>query len=309
VYVGRSEGINMNEFSKIFKNWELKAVFSAFVVLFAPYEWPVIMLLALIVIDTICGAFNAAKMGGFTSAGFKRSLAKMLTYAAAILVVRLSEVGISHIIETTAPTHIIISFLIITEAISVLENLSLLGVPLPVGFASIIEGHVKNSVLKILLSGSRSRKEYENKIRNSVNFQIPGFKSKKIKKLLKILSDEWAPAISAIDTQLAGNTTSSGDLIYYEVGGIIKITNSLTAEKWAASHVPAQCVEAVGAFYSAHMKKGLEPLEALCKSQDPPDIREKKILECIIIALYKTVDELQKDEANLLNGKCKSLQQ
>jgi toxin secretion/phage lysis holin len=294
----------MNIFSKIFDNWEIKAIISTLIVLFSPYQLSVTLLFIIIVIDTICGSFYAAKMGGFSSTGFKRVLGKIAAYAAAILVVRFAEAGIADIIETTAATHLIISFLIITEAISVLENLSLLGVPLPAGFVRIIEGNIKNNILKNLLSGGINKKEYESRIRDSVNFQIPGFKSKKFKKLIKLLPEEWIPAIRAIDMRLAGDTSGNADLIFFEVSGIVKITNSLITERWKASHVPAQCVELAAPFYISRMEKGMEPLEQLCKSQDTPDIKRKRIMECIIIALYKTVDELQKYEESLLKGKC-----
>jgi len=86
-----------------------------------------VAIMVLILLDTMTGVAKAWQKGRISSGGFFRFVTKILVYIAllvtGILVDRVMPVPFASVIMTT--------FLAATEAISVMENLSYLGFPVP----------------------------------------------------------------------------------------------------------------------------------------------------------------------------------
>jgi len=98
---------------------------------FGSIELPFVILMILIIIDTATGISRAIKYDRFSSRGFRKLIKKIVLYSTCIVTVRLLEIGVLSLIKTSLLSQITVAFLIITEAISILENLTLLGTPIP----------------------------------------------------------------------------------------------------------------------------------------------------------------------------------
>jgi len=81
----------------------------------------------LILIDTVTGIIIAAKNKEISSKGFFRSPKKCLVYFTMLIVSRLVDKSLP--LKIASP--IMDAFLVTTEAVSILENLSKLGYPVP----------------------------------------------------------------------------------------------------------------------------------------------------------------------------------
>lgn len=272
--------------------------------LLSPFKSSLMILLILIIMDTACGVFYAAKMKGLSSIGFRRGITKIALYFASILTLRMTEIGISSIVETTFPTLLIICYFIITEAISILENLTLLGVPLPGKITSIIAGSIKNETLKTLLFEGLNKNKYKKELANLINYQILGFKSKMVKKLIKAISEEWVPAVNILEIELSKADMENNDLLFYRVTSVIKITNTIINEKWSKTTPLKKCAQSLSKLYISAFLEYTDSINTICYKSEPLEKKKKQIIECIIVALYKTIEYIQKKETDLLKGKC-----
>jgi toxin secretion/phage lysis holin len=97
---------------------------------------------ALVFIDAFVGVMKAVKLKTFKwSQGFKRSIQKTGVYVAMILLAGILDLEFpGHYASTTMKT-----FLMVTEAISILENINSLGWPVPLKLLEYLKTHRKNS--------------------------------------------------------------------------------------------------------------------------------------------------------------------
>lgn len=105
--------------------------------------WAVLILLAVIVLDSITGSWAAKIAGEWTSAIARQGLWHKLGEIVALLVAALCDLGITVLLHTEAAplvdgfawgsyvTLIVCAWYMITEIGSILENLKKLGVPIP----------------------------------------------------------------------------------------------------------------------------------------------------------------------------------
>ena len=89
----------------------------------------------LIVMDTILGFMAACKNKDLSSSAFFRVLIKSIVYFMMILTGRL----VDQVVPIAFASSIIESFLVMTEALSILENSSKLGVPIPIKLVKMLK--------------------------------------------------------------------------------------------------------------------------------------------------------------------------
>lgn len=94
----------------------------------------------LIVIDTITGVWIAAKSSNITSRGFFRAPVKCAVYFAMLAVSRLVDRTMP--IPLAAP--VMDAFLVTTESVSILENFSKLGYPVPMFLVTKLKTFYEN---------------------------------------------------------------------------------------------------------------------------------------------------------------------
>lgn len=131
-----SDSINVTNFKTILTNIVMHPSIKAFVALLAGvYNWlfgihteAIIVLISLVILDTITGMMKAIKCyDGISSKGFFRLCVKFSVYA--IMVANCSLLDKALPITFAAST--MFSFLSVTEGISIMENLSSMGFPIP----------------------------------------------------------------------------------------------------------------------------------------------------------------------------------
>ena len=89
----------------------------------------------LIAIDTVLGFLAACRRKEISSSAFFRVLIKCTVYFAMILTGRL----VDQVVPIAFASSIIESFLVMTEALSILENSSKLGVPIPIKLVKMLK--------------------------------------------------------------------------------------------------------------------------------------------------------------------------
>lgn len=95
--------------------------------------------LSLIVMDTLTGVFASMREGSMiTSKGFRRVLFKVVGYSSVVLVASLSAHAVSmhwkdnEALAVAVATGAALLFVVLTESISILENVRRMGIPIPV---------------------------------------------------------------------------------------------------------------------------------------------------------------------------------
>lgn len=262
----------------------------------SPFAFYIIILFIMIMLDTLFGLLYSLRIKKYSTKKFRRCLFKIVTYFTAVAVIRLVEEGIAGIVSTTLPTHIIVSFLIITEAISVLKNLALLGVPIPMGFVRIITGYIKSNILKDLIMESTEKQEYINEINDLIIYQIPTIKSDNLKMLLKIKFEEWSKALDNVDAALTSAAQNNPDLIYLRLQSLINAVNYSISEKWRDAGIPGACIDSFTKWRSARTERWLYSIKEACYSADSIENKRKQIIEKFVIMLYQTIIDIQKGE-------------
>ncbi len=91
--------------------------------------------LCLIMLDTITGVWKASKAGQLSSRGFFRFAAKLLVYMLLLTTASLVDKNI----PIAFALSMMATFLALTEAISILENVAKLGFPVPHRMISILK--------------------------------------------------------------------------------------------------------------------------------------------------------------------------
>lgn len=288
--------------TKLSQMWQEKLIIGTILSIFSPFKVSLFILITLIIFDTITGTAYAVRIKRFSSKGFKKSLFKLMTYFGAITTVRLLEIGIQDYIGTTsAATNLITSYLILAEGISVLENLTLLGVPIPSGFIKVLLKNLKNKSFDSFFDGDNQVSKYLSEIDDMINYQIPGIKSTNMQKLLEIEFEECKNLILITDMQLSNTSIDSNDLIYYKLQSIINSSRDTIKKKVKELNIPAECIENFNEWLNNHMNQWSISLKETCYSNNPLEKKKKDIIEATMVLLYHTLGDVQKGETCSLN--------
>lgn len=143
-------------FNQITKYHWLKASLS---ILACGYVWlfnnPKILIAVyiLIIFDTVTGTFKAVKKKDISSTAFFRVLIKCLIYFILIITGRL----VDKVVPVGFASSIIESFLVVTEALSIIENLSWLGFPVPIQLVRILKQFSETSQKNIRGNHGRTK--------------------------------------------------------------------------------------------------------------------------------------------------------
>lgn len=285
----------MEYFQKIFDMWQIKLIIGAVLAAFSPFKGILWILLSFIILDTITGCCNAIKTRKFSSKRFQKAVKKIITYSTTVIVVRLLEIAIAPIIETTMLTQCIVSFLILTEAISILENLTLCGLPLPPGILRLILGSLNFQEFYELFGKGFDKQKYFAEIDEIIYYQVPLIKSNCIQQLLVIKLEEWKNAINLIDQQLGENVPDSNDLLFYSISSLINSTNNMIEDKLVEEGIPKECVDNFNKYHKQRAEGWINDIKEICYMPENNNKR-KAIVEKIMTVLYQTIIDVQKGE-------------
>lgn len=294
----------MEKFTGMSEAWYEKLIVSFLLGIFAPFRVSLVVLFVLILIDTITGVAYVLKIKSFSSKGFRKGVIKMITYFTSILVVRLCEIGISDLVSTTYLTKIMTSYLVVTETLSILENLARLGAPLPAGLMKFIMKQLDGNRLK-MLGGNGSGEAYVKDLQDIINYQIPNIKSPIMRKILDIKYNEWGLLINLIDTNLDENKYASNELLYYKVKSLSDSTRARIRERWKEEEIPSACINCYGKWIKHRLDEWEDTMWAICKSEVPMEEKKKLLIDKAIISLYKSIVDIQKGDNSFCGQECK----
>lgn len=297
----------LNEFFiKLLNDWPFKLLFGTIVAAFAPFKISIIILFIMIIIDTLCGSIYAVKIKKFRSSKFKKFLPKLITYFLAVIVSRLLEIGLSELFETILITKIIIGFLTLTEAMSIMEKLTLMGVPIPSGLLNFILKAIKKLTLGDLFTEATAIQEYINEMNDMINYQVPNIHPDELQEMVLIKLEEWKRAISLIDVQFSNNETINNELLFLRLTGIATATSSLVEEKWEKAGIPADYISKVNKNHRPRVDNWTTSIKEICMNSDKLENKKKAVIEKIIVLMYLYVLDIQKEGTNIINNKQES---
>lgn len=277
--------------------WEYKLFLSLIAVLFAPFKIALLILFIMIFMDTLTGCIYAFRIKKFSSAKLRRGLGKFIMYTSSIVVVRLLEIGINEVFKTTTFTNVIVSYLVLTESLSVLENLTLLGAPLPMGLKNIILAQIKNNILGVMFKGNTQNVTIISEILDMINYQLAPIKNEKLRAFIKIKLEEWSEFITIMDKQFIGyGEDKNKELIYLRVAAQINLTFTKVNERCIEEDIPKSLMNSFNEIHGIRIEQMINDIGRIC--HDEPLIEEirKKISERIIVYLYQNILNAHKIE-------------
>lgn len=261
--------------------------------IFATVHTSYIILLVLIILDTLTGISTAIKYKKFCSRGLCKATKKVMTYTISIITVRLLETILDPLIATTMLSQIIVAFLAVTECVSILENLALLGVPIPPNILPLLIKGLKIPGLNTILENSEEKKKEFSDIDDIINYQIPTFEDKNMRTFLEIRYDVWKSIITQI--MLIDETTNDNpDILFYKVLSLVELGLIEMNKKWAEEKIPTKYIKNFSDKNQSKVDKCLEKLKLTCYSEKTTKEKKDQIIDCIVIILYQTIIDARK---------------
>ncbi len=258
-----------------------------------------IILLIIIAIDTFTGIAVAIKSARFSARGVAKFIKKFLTYSISIVTVRLLEISMQNLFDTTVLSQIMAIFLVINETISVLENLAIMGVPLPSNFISYLLGHIRIPGIQELVKNSPgSRDENYNDVEDIIKYQISTFASDCTKRMLEINIEGYKLLMKQFKGVFKDQDNGNRDLVYYRILSRIQNTNSEIRNRWKEEGLSKNCIDSFNAIHMEKMEKWLQKIRVLCYSDEKAGKKEEELMESIVVLLYQTVIDARKGYEN-----------
>lgn len=261
--------------------------------IFTNIQTSYIILLVLIALDTFTGIFTAIKYKRFCSKGLCKFIKKIIPYSFSIITVRLLETILAPLVTTTMLSQVTIAFLAITESVSILENLTLLGVPLPANILPLLIKTLKIPGLNTVLENSKDKAKEFSDIDDIINYQIPTFEDKAMRTFLEIKYDAWKTIINQI-VLIDETTTDNPDILYYKILSIVKLGLDDVNKKWAKEKIPPKYIRNFSEKNQAKVDKCFDKLKVTCYSEKTTKEKKDQIIDCIVIILYQTIIDARK---------------
>lgn len=248
-----------------------------------------IILLGLLFLDTTTGATAAIKFKRFNSRGLQKFIKKVLTYGLCILTVRLLEVGVLSLVKTTLLSQITVAYLIITEAISILENLTTLGVPLPSNFIPYLLNYLKIPGFKNGFNLYRDIEKDISEIEDMIKYQIPMFHDEQIRILLKIKFEVWKGVTIHINNLLKERDAQNPELTFYKVMSQIEMGFKEMEGEWKAQDISPEYIVQFNAGHQPKVDQWLQKVKDICFSTVPIQKKKEQIIDSMVTILYQTI--------------------
>lgn len=292
----------MSRVQDILSIWYIKAIFGFFLSLFAPIQTSVIITFIMILLDTITGIATAIKRKRFNSKHLKKGFKKVVIYSACLLTIRLVEVGVLGNMASKVISQIMAGFLIVTEATSILENLKVLGLPLPITFLNLL---FKQPLEEIVLRNQKERRELGD-IEDILYFLVPTIKADNMRKLMQIKVESSLGIAKDIIAYLDGLEKSDNELIYYKVSSIIEKGFKEMHENWVEEGIPQECIKNFSKWRDSRIQNWMKDVKEICYRIIPADKKKDELLKKLTILLYNTISDVQKGESEIACKGCEN---
>ncbi|MBU3188860.1 phage holin family protein [Clostridium bowmanii] len=275
------------------KIYEVSGILGFLSNMFTSMQTSYIILLVLIILDTFTGISTAIKYKRFSSTGLRKATKKVITYTLCIITVRLLEAILSPLITTSMLSQIITAYLGITESVSILENLTLLGVPISANIIPLLIKTLKIPLLNTILETSKNKKNDFSDIDDIINYQIPTFEDKYIRRFLEIKCDVIKCIINQI--LLIDETTSDNmDIFFYKILSTVELGFNDMNKKWEEEKIPTNYIKNLSSQNQPKVAICIGKLKGICYSDKSTSEKKNQIIDCILIILYQTIIDARK---------------
>lgn len=256
-------------------------MYTFFVDLITPY----IVLITLILIDTITGIAKGKKYHSLSIRRFSIVLIKVVTYTASILTVRLLEIGIASLYETTLLSQLILVYLILAEVTSILENLTLLGVPIPSDFIPFLLSQIKIQGIHNYRNSTSKYYQQKNEIKEIIKLQIPEIKDDQFQKTLLIYFNFWEKILSEIDSLF--NKEENVDNIYFKLLLLICLSINEINIQWIKEGIPSHYIVAINEKNKTIINDLNKKIEKILYSQHSMFSKQEQIKYHILVSIFQ----------------------
>ena len=283
----------MNKGQYLIEVWFISGIVGILTDFFGEIQNAYLILMILLVMDTFTGMAYALKSGRFNSRGFGKLLRKVITYSTGIITVRLMEIGVITFYETNVLSHLMVAFLQVNEGISILENLSHLGVPIPSNFVMILLRHLRIPGLKEVIKANKQEEKYVNEIDDIIRFQIAVLENENVKRMMEIKFEIWKTVIKQINSLLAVEETSNNELTYFRVLSVIEAALNEIRDKWSEI-LSTQCLDKFDSIHQPRLNNLLIRVKEICYLQETCSTKKEQLIESIKVLLYQTLLDVHK---------------
>lgn len=256
-------------------------MYTFFVDLITPY----IVLITLILIDTITGIAKGKKYHSLSLRRFSIVLIKLATYTASILTVRLLEIGIAGLYDTTLLSQLILVYLILAEVTSILENLTLLGVPIPSDFIPFLLSQIKIQGIHNLKNTPGKYYKQKSEIKEIIKLQIPEIKDDQFQKSLLIYFNFWEQILSEIDSLL--KKEENVENIYFKLLLLIHLSINEINIQLIKEDIPSQYILAINEKNKTIINDLSKKIEKILYSQQSMNSKQEQIKYLILVSIYQ----------------------
>ncbi len=278
---------------KVLSLWHLKVALSIMLSLFAPVQLSIVIVYGMVFLDTITGITCAIIMKRFNSRICRKIFKKLLVYSTCILTIRLVEIGALSSFNTSAFTQFTAGFLIITEAISILENLSVLGLPIPKNFVNILFKQIRIGGLENFIIYNKNSELTE--IEDILNFQISGIKNNNIRKLLQISFEQYIEIGNQIIKYFNNIKKHDNDLIYYKVLSIIQIGFEEISNNWNEENIPEEVINGFKEKIRPIVDEWINEVKEICYRLISVSKKKEELIKKLTVLVYRIVISAQKN--------------
>ncbi len=280
--------------------WYIKLVISVFVLIFAPIHVSFSILMVLVLIDTGTGIAHAVKIKRFNVKYLGRAANKLITYGVCIITTRLLEQGIIYFYETTVVSQAVIGYLIAAEAISIFQNLALMGAPIPGNFVNAFLKSLRVPGLEDVVRHGLDEYSEINEVREIISYQVPTFRNNTMRKLLEIKYESWTEVFIFIRKSIAEENPPGKDILYYKVMSVIETTYKEVREKWNELGIPKECIEKFDEWHEPRVDVFIKHIKDICYSDISLKEKKQQMTDRLLALLYQTILDAHKSEADLM---------
>lgn len=252
-----------------------------------------IILIILISIDTISGIASAIKFRRFSSKGMLKITRKIILYTTSIVTVRLFEVILKSLINTTMLSQTITAFLAITEVVSILENMIILGAPIPSNIISIMLNSLKIPNVGTAISVMTDNDKDINQIDEMLEYQVSTFQNKEVRELLNIKLNVWKSIAQQINT-VKENDSEPKDVFYFRIMSLIELGFKELKVRYKEANISDEFINTFNTVHIDKVNDWLKKIETICYSDASENKKKEQLIDSLLIILYETIIDIYK---------------
>ena len=258
-------------------------------------ETAYIVLIILIVIDTITGMTAAVKYKRFNSKGVGKFTKKVIIYTLCIITVRLLEIGMLSLVQMTLLSQVTIAVLQLKETVSALENLALLGVPIPINIISVLTNYLKVPGLQQALDIESHEQKYIEEIEEIIKHQIPIFEDMNMRKILEINFRAWKDVVIHIINDFDHDKKNDNvERFRYKLLALIQLELNEMEKEWERENIPKAYIDKFYICYEEKINMLIYKIQSIFSAEEKIQVKKEQIIDIIIAHLYQMVLEARK---------------